>query len=206
MPEYHPGEMGGTMRLGKRTTIFKDTAKNSKLMKLYGFQKSIDERHRHRYEINTKYVEDLEKKGMQFIGTDSANERMEIMELDDHPYYVAVQFHPEYLSRPLKPSPPFMGLILAAMGNGKLTNYINRNCKLSPREMSDNSSGEISFFCFVIEIKFHFFIFYQDDDEFVKRGPTSVQASVSNALSTTLLVNGLTNGLSDGSTQTSSEE
>lgn len=145
MPEYHPGEMGGTMRLGKRTTIFKDTAANSKLMKLYGSPKSIDERHRHRYEINTKYVDDLEKKGMKFIGTDSANERMEIMELDDHPYYVAVQFHPEYLSRPLKPSPPFMGLILAAMKSEKLTNYLNRNCKLSPREMSDNSSGEILF-------------------------------------------------------------
>lgn len=157
MPEYHPGEMGGTMRLGRRTTVFKESAVNSKLMRLYGSPKTVDERHRHRYEINVKYVEDLEKKGMKFIGTDAANERMEIMELDDHPYYVAVQFHPEYLSRPLKPSPPFMGLILAAAKHGKLTNYLNRNCKLSPRDMSDNSSGKCSF---IVLHQLHYYIIY----------------------------------------------
>lgn len=64
---------------------------------------------------------------------------MEIVELDNHPYYVGVQYHPEYLSRPLKPSPPFMGLILASVG--KLQSYINHGCRLSPREMSDISSG-----------------------------------------------------------------
>lgn len=76
---------------------------------------------------------------MKFVGTDSEKERMEIMELNDHPYYVAVQFHPEYLSRPLKPSPPFVGLILASVG--KLSSYLNNGCKLSPRVLSDNSSG-----------------------------------------------------------------
>lgn len=77
---------------------------------------------------------------MKFVGTDEEETRMEIVELDDHPYYVGVQYHPEYLSRPLKPSPPFMGLILVSVG--KLKNYLNKGCRLSPREMSDNISGE----------------------------------------------------------------
>lgn len=65
---------------------------------------------------------------------------MEILELKNHPYYVAVQYHPEYLSRPMNPSPPFMGLILAA--KDKLKGYLNRGCKLSPREpQSDYDSG-----------------------------------------------------------------
>lgn len=65
---------------------------------------------------------------------------MEIAQLDDHPYYVAVQFHPEYLSRPLKPSPPFLGLILASVK--KLDRFLEHGCRLSPRDMSDISSGE----------------------------------------------------------------
>lgn len=68
---------------------------------------------------------------------------MEIMELPNHPYYVAVQFHPEYLSRPLKPSPPFLGLILASVG--KLQSYLNHGCRLSPRQLSDESSGKLNF-------------------------------------------------------------
>lgn len=99
----------------------------------------MDERHRHRYEINPKYVERLEAAGLHFVGTDEEKTRMEIVELANHPYYVGVQYHPEYLSRPLKPSPPFMGLILASVG--KLQSYINHGCRLSPREMSDISSG-----------------------------------------------------------------
>lgn len=64
---------------------------------------------------------------------------MEIAELEGHSYYVATQFHPEYLSRPLKPSPPFLGLILASVG--KLKYYLARGCKFSPRQLSDNESG-----------------------------------------------------------------
>lgn len=109
--------------------------------KLYGSPKSVDERHRHRYEINPKYVSQLEEAGLKFVGTDEEATRMEVVELENHPYYVGVQYHPEYLSRPLKPSPPFMGLILASLGNGKLRSYLNKGCRLSPREMSDNSSG-----------------------------------------------------------------
>lgn len=58
------------------------------------------------------------------------------MELENHPYYVATQFHPEYLSRPLKPSPPFLGLILASVG--RLQTFFSRGCKLSPRESDDS--------------------------------------------------------------------
>lgn len=61
-------------------------------------------------------MERLEERGMRFVGKDETGKRMEIMELDKHPYFVGVQFHPEYLSRPHKPSPPYMGLLLAASG------------------------------------------------------------------------------------------
>lgn len=125
------------MRLGRRTTIFKG---DSTIRKLYGNCESIDERHRHRYEVNPKYVSDLEEKGLKFVGHDSEKQRMEILELADHPYYVATQYHPEYLSRPLKPSPPFMGLILASVG--KLQTYLVQGCRLSPRQLSDESSED----------------------------------------------------------------
>lgn len=138
MPEHHKGQMGGTMRLGKRTTIFAE--KTSTIRQLYGNPKSIDERHRHRYEVNPKYVPQLQKMGMNFVGTDIDKNRMEIIELSDHPYFVATQYHPEYLSRPLNPSPPFLGLILAA--EGRLKSYIDRGCPLSPRQLSDASSDE----------------------------------------------------------------
>lgn len=73
------------------------------------------------------------------LGHDEENLRMEIAELEGHSYYVATQFHPEYLSRPLKPSPPFLGLILASVG--KLKHYLAKGCKLSPQVVSDNDSG-----------------------------------------------------------------
>lgn len=140
MLEYTPEQMGGTMRLGGKTTIFKK-GNNSKIWQLYGSPESIFERHRHRYEINGKYVERLEAAGMRFVGIDEKNERMEVMELDGHPYFVAVQFHPEYTSRPLNPSPPFVGLILAA--KGRLQSYLQNDCRFSPRDAgSDCSSTE----------------------------------------------------------------
>ncbi|XP_017472689.1 PREDICTED: CTP synthase [Rhagoletis zephyria] len=138
MPEHHTGQMGGTMRLGRRTTIFSD--ENSVIKMLYGNPKTVDERHRHRYEVNPKYVSTLEEHGMRFVGYDDEKRRMEIVELRDHPYFVATQYHPEYLSRPLKPSPPFLGLILAS--KKRLTSYLARGCRLSPRQLSDASSDE----------------------------------------------------------------
>lgn len=138
MLEYTPENMGGTMRLGSKKTVFKPN-NNSKICKLYGSPAAIHERHRHRYEVNPAYVDRLEAAGMKFVGIDDKNERMEVMELQGHPYYVAVQFHPEYTSRPLRPSPPFVGLIMAA--KKKLTTYLERDCRFSPSEQSNASSG-----------------------------------------------------------------
>ncbi|KAM9031050.1 CTP synthase 2 isoform X1 [Sarcophilus harrisii] len=129
MPEHHPGEMGGTMRLGKRTTIFK--TEDSILRKLYGDVDCVEERHRHRYEVNPELIQQFEEKGLKFVGRDVEGERMEIIELANHPYFVAVQFHPEFSSRPMKPSPPYLGLLLAATGT--LSAYLQQGCKLSPR-------------------------------------------------------------------------
>lgn len=139
MPEHHPGQMGGTMRLGKRTTIFKKD--KSAIRQLYGNVDKIEERHRHRYEVNPEYVAQLEAKGLKFVGHDSEQTRMEIIELENHPYYVAVQFHPEYLSRPLKPAPPFLGLILASVG--KLDAYLQHGNKLSnSAQVTSESSSD----------------------------------------------------------------
>ncbi|XP_010537196.1 PREDICTED: CTP synthase 1 isoform X2 [Tarenaya hassleriana] len=114
MPEGSKTHMGGTMRLGSRRTYFQ--AKDSKAAKLYGNKSFIDERHRHRYEVNPAMVPRLERSGLSFSGKDETGQRMEIVELSSHPFYVGAQFHPEYTSRPGKPSPMFLGLIAAASG------------------------------------------------------------------------------------------
>ncbi|KAL0479632.1 CTP synthase [Acrasis kona] len=112
MPEIDKGNMGGTMRLGRRTTIFKNM--DCKIAKLYGNKNRVDERHRHRYEVNPQLIEHFEKHGFEFVGQDETGLRQEVIEIKNHVYYVAVQYHPEFTSRPTKPSPPFVGLMLAA--------------------------------------------------------------------------------------------
>uniref|UniRef100_A0A671T440 CTP synthase n=1 Tax=Sinocyclocheilus anshuiensis TaxID=1608454 RepID=A0A671T440_9TELE len=126
MPEHNPGQLGGTMRLGKRRTLFKSTSR-----KLYGDAEYVDERHRHRFEVNPELKHHFEDRGFRFVGQDLEGERMEIIELEDHTYFVGVQYHPEFTSRPIKPSPPYFGLLLAA--SGKLQNYLQKGCRLSPR-------------------------------------------------------------------------
>ncbi|KAF3484093.1 CTP synthase [Arthroderma uncinatum] len=117
MPEIDQVNLGGTMRLGSRPTIFQEGSEWSKLRSLYGLDRgSIDERHRHRYEVNPEYIDTLQKGGLHFIGKDDKGERMEIVELKDHPWFVGVQFHPEYLSRVLAPSKPFLGFVASAAG------------------------------------------------------------------------------------------
>ncbi len=108
LPEqYEVEDMGGTMRLGTHETeIEPDTLAAD----LYGGT-SCTERHRHRYEVNPEYIDDLEDAGMVFSGYE--NNRMEILELPDHPYFIGTQFHPEFRSRPTRASPPFVGLIEA---------------------------------------------------------------------------------------------
>ncbi|KAK3189123.1 hypothetical protein Dsin_028684 [Dipteronia sinensis] len=114
MPEGSKTHMGGTMRLGSRKTYFQ--VKDCKSAKLYGNRSFIDERHRHRYEVNPDMVARFEKAGLSFTGKDDTGRRMEIIELPNHPYFIGVQFHPEFKSRPAKPSAMFLGLIAASCG------------------------------------------------------------------------------------------
>jgi len=102
---------GGTMRLGEYKCALKDEsiAKNTYQNDL------ISERHRHRYEFNNKYLDDFQKHGMIATGINPKSNLVEIMELDDHPFFVGVQFHPEYKSRVEKPHPLFIGFIKAAL-------------------------------------------------------------------------------------------
>ncbi|EAL67085.1 CTP synthase [Dictyostelium discoideum AX4] len=116
MPEVSKTHMGGTMRLGSRDTIFTDV--DNKISKLYNVDKvgqAVEERHRHRYEVNPEVVDEIHAKGLHFVGKDTTGVRMEIVELKDHDYYVACQFHPEFKSRPQRPSPPFIGLLNASL-------------------------------------------------------------------------------------------
>ena len=114
MPEISKTHLGGTMRLGSRPTIWQH--KGSTIRELYGAGETVDERHRHRYEVNPDLIERIEEAGLLFVGKDDSGQRCEIFELNGHPYYVGVQFHPEFKSRPGKPSPPFLGLLKAATG------------------------------------------------------------------------------------------
>ncbi|CAG8577088.1 2925_t:CDS:10 [Diversispora eburnea] len=119
MPEISTVNLGGTMRLGSRPTIFQDKTEDWSTILTNSIDvrtQMVSERHRHRYEVNPKYIEILEQHGLHFVGRDITGRRMEIMELQDHPFFVGTQYHPEYLSRPLKPSPPFLGFMIAASG------------------------------------------------------------------------------------------
>ena len=80
MPEHNPGKMGGTMRLGSRRTEFVG-GYDSLLKRLYDSEEWVDERHRHRYEVNPQFIEEFEEQGMMFVGRDSEGQRMEILEL-----------------------------------------------------------------------------------------------------------------------------
>jgi CTP synthase len=102
---------GATMRLGAYPCILN---KNSSSHEYYGDSK-ISERHRHRYEFNNDFRSDFEKAGMIIAGTSPDNHLVEIVELKDHPFYIGVQFHPEFKSRPDRPHPLFLGFIKAAI-------------------------------------------------------------------------------------------
>ena len=108
-------DLGGTMRLGSYEARLK---KDTKISKIYKSLK-IEERHRHRYEVNINYREDFEKKGMIFSGFSPDHKLPETVELKDHPWFIGVQFHPEFKSRPLAPHPLFSSFIKAAKINSK---------------------------------------------------------------------------------------
>lgn len=111
MPEQKAvEEMGGTMRLGQYPCVINP---ESKAYELYGAS-MIYERHRHRYEVNNDYREELLNAGVIFAGTSPDNHIVEMIELKNHPWFVACQFHPEFKSRPNKPHPLFRGFVTAA--------------------------------------------------------------------------------------------
>jgi CTP synthase len=103
-------DLGGTMRLGSYDAKLKD---NSLIRKIYKL-KLIKERHRHRYEVNIAFKDQFEKKGMIFSGLSPDGKLPEIIELKNHPWFIGVQFHPEFKSRPLAPHPLFSSFIKAA--------------------------------------------------------------------------------------------
>ncbi|VAH23588.1 unnamed protein product [Triticum turgidum subsp. durum] len=140
MPEGSKTHMGGTMRLGSRRTFFKVT--DCKSAKLYGGVNFVDERHRHRYEVNPDMVPAFENAGLQFVGKDETGQRMEIIEIPDHRFFVGVQFHPEFKSTPSKPSPPFVGLIAAACGqlDQVLQDSCNGHVVAAKHKLGDSSS------------------------------------------------------------------
>jgi CTP synthase len=109
-------QMGGTMRLGAYSC---DLKKSSKAFSAYGKQK-ISERHRHRYEFNNFYLDQIESKGMITTGKNPETGLVEIVEVKDHPWFVGVQFHPEYKSTVLNPQPLFVDFIQAAIDNKKI--------------------------------------------------------------------------------------
>ena len=104
-------QMGGTMRLGAYTCELK---KGSKSYSAYGKVK-IQERHRHRYEFNNSYLEQMEEAGMKATGKNPETGLVEVIEIKNHPWFVGVQFHPEYKSTVLNPQPLFVKFIQAAI-------------------------------------------------------------------------------------------
>jgi CTP synthase len=102
---------GATMRLGSYPAILKS---GTKVYELYGTDK-VEERHRHRYEVNPDFVKTLEDGGLVFSGHSPDGVLMEFLELPNHPFFIATQAHPEFKSRPIKPAPLFDGFIKAAI-------------------------------------------------------------------------------------------
>jgi CTP synthase len=93
------------------------TENNFKNIKFDNIENIVFERHRHRYEVNNDYREQLEKKGLKICGTSPDGKLVEAVELTNHPFFVGTQFHPEYISRPLKPHPIFMAFMEAVKKN-----------------------------------------------------------------------------------------
>lgn len=110
------GDMGGTMRLGAYKAVLK---KGSKAANIYG-STEISERHRHRYEVNTNYKDRLEQHGLRFSGMSPDGILPEIVEYEDHPWFIGVQFHPELKSKPFDPHPLFVSFIDAAVNQSRM--------------------------------------------------------------------------------------
>ena len=110
------GDLGGTMRLGAYPAILRPAAGSRKSTA----RTDISERHRHRYEVNTGYKGRLEQRGMRFCGMSPDGVLPEIIEYEDHPWFIGVQFHPELKSRPFAPHPLFASFVEAAVEQSRL--------------------------------------------------------------------------------------
>ncbi len=120
MPDQEETQnLGGTLRLGLYPCVLKE---GTKTREIYQDQKVIEERHRHRYEFNNDYREILEENGLIFSGLSPDGRLVEIIELADHPFFIASQFHPEFISRPNRPQRIFVGFIDAALSYQKSLN------------------------------------------------------------------------------------
>jgi CTP synthase len=106
---------GGTMRLGSYTCKLK---KGSKAAAIYG-DTTIEERHRHRYEFNNEYLEQIEEAGLKAVGVNPESGLVEVVELKDHPWFLGVQYHPELKSTVLNPHPLFVKFVGAALASRK---------------------------------------------------------------------------------------
>ena len=126
-------DKGGTMRLGAYPCVL--TA-GSRAATLYG-QESISERHRHRFEFNNDYREQLTKAGLKLSGTSPDDRLVEIVELESHPYFVGCQFHPEFKSRPMSAHPLFSGFVAAAI---QRRDTITRSARDEPSTTETRSS------------------------------------------------------------------
>jgi CTP synthase len=111
------GDLGGTMRLGAYPAILK---RGSRVSQVYGGATEISERHRHRYEVNMSYKDRLEQHGLRVSGLSPDGVLPEIVEYEDHPWFIGVQFHPELKSRPFEPHPLFASFIQAAVVQSRL--------------------------------------------------------------------------------------
>ena len=116
--DYLPGQnqdinMGGTLRLGSYPCKIRE---GSRLMEAYDSE-LINERHRHRYEFQNEYRDEFEEKGMLISGVSPDDYYVEAIELNDHPFFVGVQYHPEFRSRPNKPHPLFSAFVKASLNN-----------------------------------------------------------------------------------------
>ena len=110
------GNLGGTMRLGAYPCVLE---KDSRVQRIYNTLE-ISERHRHRYEVNTNYREELENAGLKFSGMSPDGVLPEIIEIPDHPWFIGVQFHPELKSKPFEPHPLFTSFIAGAVNQARL--------------------------------------------------------------------------------------
>jgi len=111
------GDLGGSMRLGAYPAILQ---RGSRVSQIYHGATEISERHRHRYEVNTAYKGRLEQRGMRFSGMSPDGLLPEMIEYEDHPWFVGVQFHPELKSRPFEPHPLFASFVGAAVDRSRL--------------------------------------------------------------------------------------